>query len=89
MFIKNFISGKTNYSKDSTFYDDTNKKVIDKMKYEYGGATIDQFIGLKSKMFSIKKENRSESSTAKGVNTQHSSMSLKMFCLIKMLLDIR
>ena len=45
----------SNYSKDSTFYDDTNKKVIGKMKDEYGGAMIDQFIGLKSKMYSIKK----------------------------------
>ena len=57
-----------NYSKDSKFYDDTNKKVIGKMKDEYGGAIIDQFIGLKSKMYSIKKINGSESSTAKGVN---------------------
>ena len=58
----------SNYSKDSTFYDDTNKKVIGKMKDEYGGAIIDQFITLKSKMYSIKKINRSESSTTKGVN---------------------
>ena len=56
----------SNYSKDSEFYDDTNKKVIGKMKVEYGGAIIDQFIGLKSKMYSIKKINGSESS--KGVN---------------------
>ena len=40
----------SNYSKDSTFYDDTNKKVIGKMKDEYGGAIIDQFIGLIGKM---------------------------------------
>ena len=53
---------------DSRFYDDTNKKVIGKMKNEYGGAIIDQFIGLKSKMYSIKKINGSESSTTKGVN---------------------
>ena len=58
----------SNYSKDSTFYDDTNKKVIGKMKDEYGGTIIDQFIGLKSKMYSIKKINGSESSTTKGVN---------------------
>ena len=44
-----------NFSKDSTFYDDTNKKVIGKMKDECGGAIMDQFIGLKSKMYSIKK----------------------------------
>ena len=44
-----------NYSKDSRFYDDTNKKVIGKMKDEYGGVIIDEFVGLKSKMYSIKK----------------------------------
>ena len=38
------------------------------MKDEYGGVIIDQFIGLKSKMYSIKKIDGSESSTAKGVN---------------------
>ena len=34
------------------------------MKDEYGG--VDQFIGLKSKMYSMRKINGSESSTAKG-----------------------
>ena len=58
----------SNYSKDSTFYDDTNKKVIGKMKDEYGGAIIDQFIGLKSNMYSTKKIDGSESSITKGVN---------------------
>ena len=58
----------SNYSKDSKFFDDTNKKVIGKMKDEYGGVIMDQFIGLKSNMHSIKKINGSESSTAKGVN---------------------
>ena len=58
----------SNYSKNSTYYDDTNKNVIGKMKDEYGGAIIDQFIGIKSKMYSIKKINGSESSTTKGVN---------------------
>ena len=38
------------------------------MKDEYGGVVIYQFIGLKSKMYSIKKIDGSESSTAKGVN---------------------
>ena len=38
------------------------------MKDEYRADTIDQFIGLKSKMYSIKKINGSESSTTKGVN---------------------
>ena len=37
----------SNYSKDSRFYDESNKKVIGKMKDEYGGVIIDEFIGLK------------------------------------------
>ena len=57
----------TNFSKDSMFYDDTNKKVVGKMKDEYGGAIIIEFLGLKSKMDSIKKINGSQSSTTKGV----------------------
>ena len=40
------------------------------MKDEYGGAIIDQLIGLKSKMYSIKKINGIESSTIKGVNIE-------------------
>ena len=38
------------------------------MKDEYSGAIIDQFIGFKSKIYSIKKINGSESSTNKWVN---------------------
>ena len=56
----------SNYSKDSKFYDDTNKKVTGKMKDEYGGVGIDEFIELKSKMYSVKKINGGEFSTAKG-----------------------
>ena len=37
----------SNYSKDSKFFDESNKKVIGKMKDEYGGVIIDEFIGLK------------------------------------------
>ena len=45
----------SNYSKDSKFYDDANKKVIGKMKNEFGGVIVKEFVGLKSKMYSIKK----------------------------------
>ena len=38
------------------------------MKDEYAGAIIDQFLGLRSNMYSIKKINGKESSTTKGVN---------------------
>ena len=44
----------SNYSSNSKFFDNTNKKVIGEMKDEYGGVIIDEFVGLKSKMYSIK-----------------------------------
>ena len=45
----------SNYSKDSKFFNETNKKVIGKMKDEFGGVIIIEFVGLKLKMYSIKK----------------------------------
>ena len=45
----------SNYSKDSKNFNETNKKVIGKMKDEFGGVIIIEFSGLKSKMYSIKK----------------------------------
>ena len=33
----------SNYSKDSKFFDESNKKVIGKMKAEFGGIIIDEF----------------------------------------------
>ena len=44
-----------NYSKDSTFFNETNKKVIGKMKGEFDGVIVVEFVGLKSKMYSLKK----------------------------------
>ena len=58
----------SNYLKDSEFFDDANKKVIGKMKDEFGGVIATEFVGLKSKMYSIKKINDKELNTAKGVN---------------------
>ena len=58
----------SNYSKDSKFFNETNKKVIGKMKDEFGGVIIIEFVGLKSKMYSIKKIDGKEYNTAKGVS---------------------
>ena len=58
----------SNYSKDSKFFDESNKKVIGKMKDEFGGIIIDEFVGLKSKMYAMKKIDGRETNTAKGVN---------------------
>ena len=59
------------------------------MKYEFGGIIIGEFIGLKSKMYSIKKIDGRESNTAKGVNIATELMNLKMSYLIKRLLDTK
>ena len=58
----------SNYSKDSKFFNETNKKVIGKMKDEFGGVIIIEFVELKSKMYSIKKIDDKEHNTAKGVS---------------------
>ena len=58
----------SNYPEDSKFFDPTNKKVIGKMKDEKEGKINDEFVGLKSKMYSMKNIDGKESNTAKGVN---------------------
>ena len=37
----------SSYSNDSKFFDETNRKVIGKMKDEFGGAIAIEFVGLK------------------------------------------
>ena len=44
------------------------KKVIGKMKDDFGGFIVEEFVGLKSKMYSIKKIDGKECNTAKGVS---------------------
>ena len=58
----------SNCSKDSTFFDETNKKVISKMKDDFGGVIVSEFVGLKSKTFSTKKIDGKEYNTTKGVS---------------------
>ena len=45
----------SNCTKDSKLFNETNKKVIGKMKGEFGGVIVDEFVGLRSKIYSIKK----------------------------------
>ena len=74
MFVKNFFKHKhlfdfSNFSKDSKVFDETYKKVIGKMKDEFDRVIVEEFIGLKSKTYSMKKIDGKELKTAKGVNT--------------------
>ena len=43
----------SNFPVSSKYYCSDNKKVVGKMKDEYGGKSIVKFLGLKSKMYSI------------------------------------
>ena len=67
----------SDYPKSSKFFFVENKKVIGKFKDETAGDAIIEFVGLKSKMYSYKTENK-ENNTAKGVkkNVIKSELSL-------------
>ena len=57
----------SDYPSDSKFYFSENKKVIGKFKDETVGVPIREFIGLKSKMYSISLDNEKFNKKAKGV----------------------
>ena len=41
------------YSAEAKYYDDSNKEVVGKMKDETCGVAIEEFVGLKPKMYSF------------------------------------
>ena len=57
----------SNYSTNSKYCDNSNKSVIGKSKDETRGAVIEEFVGLKTKIYSFLVDN-SEHKKAKGVN---------------------
>ena len=57
-----------NYSAESTYYDHWNVLALCKMKDEMGDVAIEQFFGLKSKMYSILVGDFSEYKKPKAVN---------------------
>ena len=73
MFIEEFFKHKhlfefSNYPEYSKFFDQANKKAIGKMKDESKVKLIGEFVGLKSKTYSMKNIDGKEYNTAKGVN---------------------
>ena len=56
------------YPKDSKYYDSANKKVLGKMKDEFNGVNLFEFVGLKSKMYSLISVDNKELNKAKGIN---------------------
>ena len=57
-----------NYSKDSKFFDGANKNVNRYWKNEFGGVIVNEFVVLKSKMYSVKNIDCKECNAAKGVS---------------------
>ena len=80
----------SSYPKDSKIFDETNKKVIGKTKDEFSGVIVKKIVGLKSKMYSIKKKLMLKNVIQqKEWVFQLSLTNSKMFYLIKTLLDTK
>ena len=59
----------SNYSTKSKYYDNSNKLVVGKMKDETAASVaIEEFVGLKPKIYSYLVNDNSEHKKAKGVN---------------------
>ena len=65
---KNVQRNLSNLPLSSKYYCSNNKRVLGKMKDEYGGKPILKFVCLKSKMYSILVECNNEKITSKGHN---------------------
>ena len=69
IFIKTKIcSILSDYPFYSKFFDPANKKVIGKMKDEFQGRKINEFVGLKSRIYSLISVDNEEVTKAKRVN---------------------
>ena len=58
------------YTKDHLCYDETNKKVIGKFKDEVSNSIMNEFIGIRSKMYKYSCENGKNKGTAKGIKNR-------------------
>jgi hypothetical protein len=59
----------SNYPPDHPNYSKDNMKVLGKMKDEYGGIPVKEYVGLRSKMYSMDRADGEEKKTAKGIST--------------------
>ena len=66
-FVHREYFDNSDYPENSEFYFKENKKVIGKFKDETAGVPIEDFIGLKSKMYSVSLDSGKDSKKAKGV----------------------
>ena len=56
------------YSTKSKYYDNSNNVVVGKIKDETAGVALEEFVGLKPKIYSYLVDDKSEHKNAKGVN---------------------
>ena len=68
----------SNFPKDSKYFRNDNKKVPGKMKDEYGGIPIYEFIGPKPKMHSILDVNNCEKVCLKDIIQRLDMMKLRI-----------
>ena len=61
----------SNYPLHSKFFNPVNKRVIFKMKDEFKGKIISEFVGLKPKMYTLISVNNEEVTKAKRVNKKN------------------
>ena len=67
-FKRKYLFDLSDFSDNTKFYDNPNEMAVGKMKVVKKGITINKFVGLKSKMYSMLSDDVKESSTTKGVN---------------------
>ena len=68
LFKNKHLFDFSKFPRDSKFSDETNKKIVGKIKDESEGKINDEFVGLKSKMYSEKNIDGKETDKAKGVS---------------------
>ena len=59
------------------------------MKDGFGGVIVIEFVGLKSKMYSIKKIDGKKCNTSQGMSIATEFEKFKDFCLMKKILDTK
>ena len=57
----------SNYSTNLKYYDNSSKLVVGKMKDETAGVAIEEFVGLKPKIYSYLVDDNKEHKKAKGL----------------------
>ena len=88
MYQHKEIFDLSNYPKDSKYFCNDSKKVLGKMNNEYGAIPIDEYIVLRSKMYSIRDIKKDEV-YIKDIIHILVVMNIMMHFLIKKFLDIK